>query len=85
MKEFFELVSLIGGAVLAFVVVGAGAVYTASELFVRPECKKYGEIAGKETYYSFMTDCLVKQNGEWVKWEVVVKNKQEITIKNKGE
>lgn len=44
-------------------------------------CQNIHRLTGLETEVTFSLGCMVKYRGEWVDGDVVIKHKQEVTIK----
>lgn len=83
MREFMSLLAAICGAILLVAAVGLGIIGGIGYGFDAPACAKYGQLSSQTTYYSLGTSCIVQRGGEWVKYDVAVGSKQEITIKSK--
>lgn len=86
MADFFEFMSsmlLYFAGLLFFVGSIVGSVMLYIEIVDKPACFEYGKVSHQQVMFTQGTSCLVRRDGEWVKFDVAVGKKQEITVKQR--
>lgn len=77
----FVLLICLGFGAIAAAVIFATVAY--SWAIDRPACYAYGVVSQQSVFWSIGTNCIVKQDGNWVDFQVATHRKQEITIKQR--
>ena len=87
MDDVLDFLAYIGAFALATVIiliaiggVVGGIVYMAN----RNECAQYHSLSGRATYFSWSTDCLIRNDdGKWVMLAAFKGNTADLTVRNK--
>lgn len=83
-EDFFEFLKIL---LCLCVIIFFACVAIAVSIFAynytvdRPQCERFSSMSGNPTQWSMASGCLVKYRGEWVRYDVAVGHKQDITVK----
>ncbi|AAQ73391.1 BcepNY3gp43 [Burkholderia phage BcepNY3] len=87
MDDVLDFLKFIGALALALVIIltaiggGVGGIVYVSN---RSECAQYHTLSGRATYFSWSTDCLVRNDdGKWVMLAAFKGNTADVTVRNK--